>query len=47
MTGTSNFGLIDVPLPDQSVFLTQILYGSIGWTVGKLVERKHVDSEIR
>ncbi|KIJ62714.1 hypothetical protein HYDPIDRAFT_94123 [Hydnomerulius pinastri MD-312] len=33
-TGTSSFGILDVPLPDQSVFLSQILYGSIGWTVG-------------
>ncbi|KIK85594.1 hypothetical protein PAXRUDRAFT_831956 [Paxillus rubicundulus Ve08.2h10] len=33
-TGTSSFGILDVPLPDQSVFVSQILYGSIGWTVG-------------
>ncbi|KAG9315661.1 thiamine diphosphate-binding protein [Chiua virens] len=33
-TGTSNFGIIDVPLPAQSMFLSQILYGSIGWSVG-------------
>jgi len=33
-TGTSNFGILDVPLPEQSVFVSQILYGSIGWTVG-------------
>ncbi|KAF9016898.1 pyruvate decarboxylase [Hymenopellis radicata] len=33
-TGTSNFGILDVPLPDQSVFVTQILWGSIGYTVG-------------
>lgn len=30
-TGTSNFGVLDVPMPDKSVFVSQILYGSIGW----------------
>lgn len=33
-TGTSSFGILDVPLPKDSVFLSQILWGSIGWTVG-------------
>ncbi|KAE9404020.1 pyruvate decarboxylase [Gymnopus androsaceus JB14] len=33
-TGTSSFGILDVPLPKDSVFLAQILWGSIGWTVG-------------
>ncbi|KAJ7644076.1 thiamine diphosphate-binding protein [Roridomyces roridus] len=33
-TGTSSFGILDVPLPDESVFVSQILWGSIGWTVG-------------
>ncbi|KAH7927614.1 pyruvate decarboxylase [Leucogyrophana mollusca] len=33
-TGTSSFGILDVPLPEQSVFLAQILYGSIGWSIG-------------
>jgi len=33
-TGSSSFGILDVPLPDQSVFVSQILYGSIGWTIG-------------
>ncbi|KAJ6552246.1 pyruvate decarboxylase [Mycena vulgaris] len=33
-TGTSNFGILDVPLPEEAVFLSQILWGSIGWTVG-------------
>ncbi|KAJ6508886.1 pyruvate decarboxylase [Mycena sanguinolenta] len=33
-TGTSSFGVLDVPLPDKSVFVSQILWGSIGWTVG-------------
>ena len=34
MTGTSSFGVLDVPLPDGAVFVSQILWGSIGWTVG-------------
>ncbi|KAJ7254390.1 thiamine diphosphate-binding protein [Mycena haematopus] len=33
-TGTSSFGILDIPLPDKSVFVSQILWGSIGWTVG-------------
>ena len=33
-TGTSNFGILDVPLPPGSTFLSQILWGSIGWSVG-------------
>ncbi|KAF8133926.1 thiamine diphosphate-binding protein [Boletus edulis] len=33
-TGTSNFGILDVPLPEQSVFVSQMLYSSIGWSVG-------------
>ncbi|KAG1749231.1 thiamine diphosphate-binding protein [Suillus lakei] len=30
-TGTSNFGVMDIPMPDSSVFVSQIFYGSIGW----------------
>ncbi|KZT42636.1 pyruvate decarboxylase [Sistotremastrum suecicum HHB10207 ss-3] len=33
-TGTSSFGILDVPFPDDSIFVSQILWGSIGWTVG-------------
>ncbi|TCD60395.1 Pyruvate decarboxylase 1 [Steccherinum ochraceum] len=33
-TGTSSFGMLDVPLPDGAVYVSQILWGSIGWTVG-------------
>ncbi|KAG6336857.1 hypothetical protein ID866_2215 [Astraeus odoratus] len=33
-TGTSSFGMLDILLPDKAVFVSQILYGSIGWTVG-------------
>ncbi|CAL1712960.1 unnamed protein product [Somion occarium] len=33
-TGTSSFGILDVPLPHGAIFVSQILWGSIGWTVG-------------
>ncbi|KAI0373921.1 pyruvate decarboxylase [Pilatotrama ljubarskyi] len=33
-TGTASFGLLDVPLPQDAMFVSQILWGSIGWTVG-------------
>ncbi|KAF7317234.1 Pyruvate decarboxylase [Mycena chlorophos] len=33
-TGTSNFGLIDVPFPADSIFVSQLLWGSIGWATG-------------
>ncbi|KAF8158340.1 thiamine diphosphate-binding protein [Crassisporium funariophilum] len=33
-TGTSNFGILDVPLPSGAVLVSQILWGSIGWSVG-------------
>ncbi|KAA1469815.1 pyruvate decarboxylase [Dentipellis sp. KUC8613] len=33
-TGTSSFGVLDVPLPKDAIFVSQILWGSIGWTVG-------------
>ncbi|KLO14832.1 pyruvate decarboxylase [Schizopora paradoxa] len=33
-TGTSSFGILDVPFPDGAIFVSQILWGSIGWTVG-------------
>lgn len=34
-TGTSNFGILDVPLPPQTNLVSQILWGSIGWSVGE------------
>ncbi|KAG6861625.1 hypothetical protein C0995_014064 [Termitomyces sp. Mi166 len=34
-TGTANFGILDVPLPEKSVLVSQILWGSIGWSVGE------------
>jgi pyruvate decarboxylase len=33
-TGTANFGILDVPLPGNSMLVNQILWGSIGWSVG-------------
>lgn len=33
-TGTSNFGLIDVLFPRNTLMLSQVLWGSIGWSVG-------------
>ncbi|KAJ3776190.1 pyruvate decarboxylase [Lentinula raphanica] len=33
-TGTSAFGVLDIPFPDNAIFVSQILWGSIGWTVG-------------
>ncbi|KAJ7686676.1 thiamine diphosphate-binding protein, partial [Mycena rosella] len=33
-TGTSSIGIVDIPLPEKSIFVSQILWGSIGWTVG-------------
>ncbi|KAJ7931026.1 thiamine diphosphate-binding protein [Mycena leptocephala] len=33
-TGTSNFGVVDVPMPEQAVFVSQMLWGAIGWTLG-------------
>ncbi|KAF8809567.1 pyruvate decarboxylase [Phlegmacium glaucopus] len=33
-TGTANFGILDVPLPTGAILVSQILWGSIGWSVG-------------
>lgn len=33
-TGTANFGILDVKLPDGAQLINQILWGSIGWSVG-------------
>jgi len=33
-TGTSSFGLSNVPLPSHSTYVAQILWGAIGWSVG-------------
>ncbi|KAG6850282.1 hypothetical protein H0H93_015539 [Arthromyces matolae] len=38
-TGTANFGILDVPLPPKSTLCSQILWGSIGWSVGKATWR--------
>ncbi|TXT07242.1 hypothetical protein VHUM_03412 [Vanrija humicola] len=33
-TGTSSFGLLPVPLPSHASYNAQVLWGSIGWSVG-------------
>ena len=33
-TGTSGFGIIDVPMPKDATLITQVLWGSIGYSVG-------------
>ncbi|EPQ31630.1 uncharacterized protein PFL1_00963 [Pseudozyma flocculosa PF-1] len=33
-TGTSSFGMLEAKLPPSSHFVAQILWGSIGWSVG-------------
>ena len=33
-SGTANFGILDVPLPNGAILVSQILWGSIGWSVG-------------
>lgn len=34
-TGTSSYGALDVVLPPDTIYVSQILWGSIGWTVGE------------
>ncbi|KAK4050117.1 hypothetical protein OIV83_003688 [Microbotryomycetes sp. JL201] len=36
-TGTSSFGMINTALPNNATFLSQVLWGSIGWTGGALL----------
>ena len=36
-TGTSNFGALEMPMPAKTVYLSQILWGSIGWATGASV----------
>lgn len=33
-TGTSSFGLLPIPMPGNVMYLSQILWGAIGWSVG-------------
>ncbi|KAL7409361.1 thiamine diphosphate-binding protein [Mrakia frigida] len=33
-TGTSAFGILDIPFPKTAIALSQVLWGSIGWSVG-------------
>ena len=36
-TGTAGFGMIDVPMPKEATLITQVLWGSIGYSVGALL----------
>lgn len=36
-TGTSNFGILDTRFPKDVMAVSQVLWGSIGWSVGALV----------
>ncbi|KAI0304508.1 pyruvate decarboxylase [Multifurca ochricompacta] len=33
-TGTSSFGALEMPLPAKTIYVSQILWGSIGWATG-------------
>jgi len=33
-TGTSGFGILEIPLPEGTVVVSQVLWGSIGYTTG-------------
>ncbi|KIY50256.1 pyruvate decarboxylase [Fistulina hepatica ATCC 64428] len=33
-TGTASFGIVNIPFPRQSTYVSQILWGSIGYSVG-------------
>lgn len=47
-TGTSNFGICDIPLPTDITVITQIYYGSIGFataaTLGADVARRELEA---
>jgi pyruvate decarboxylase len=34
LIGTSSFGALEIVLPRDTIYLSQVLWGSIGWTVG-------------
>lgn len=36
-TGTSSFGALEMPLPAKAIYVSQILWGSIGWATGAAV----------
>ncbi len=36
-TGTSSFGALEMRLPAKSIYVSQILWGSIGWATGAAV----------
>lgn len=50
-TGTSSFGIIDVPLPKGATLISQVLYGSIGFatpcTLGALIAARESEKQRR
>jgi pyruvate decarboxylase len=36
-TGTSSFGALEMPLPKKAIYISQVLWGSIGWATGAAV----------
>lgn len=46
-TGTSLFGLLEISIPDNTTFIAQSLWGSIGYTVGALLGAALADKKRR
>lgn len=36
-TGTSNFGFLPISFPSRVTYVSQVLWGSIGWSVGAVL----------
>lgn len=45
-TGTSNFGILDTKFPRHVTAVSQVLWGSIGWSVGALLGASIASSEL-
>jgi len=45
-TGTANFGIMDVQLPENTILASQIFWGSIGWSVGTLSFNRKVGGHV-
>jgi pyruvate decarboxylase len=45
--GTAQFGFIDAPLPGKTTYITQIYYGSIGYSVGSCLGAALAQREIQ
>jgi hypothetical protein len=46
-SGTANFGILDFPLPTGAILVSQMLWGSIGWSVGKSFRPLLFDSSFK